>query len=264
MPAASTRNVRALAGASVIVTRPSATAESLVRGVRALGGTAIRLPGMRLAAADDAAAVRASVLAARNADIWIFTSPSAVHFFLGLAVPFSPAASARVLAVGAGTARALAIHGIAALAPAQLQSSEGLLGESVLAAPQGQSIVIIDAPGGRDLLVPVLQERGARVERIGVYQRLPPRLTRRQLETFDHAERPWISLVSSGLALTQLLAALPSGLGQRWQAEALIVRSTRLAGQALAAGFADIHLARSALGHDLIDCACAVLGRHRL
>ena len=264
MPASKLPGSHALAGASVIVTRPAATSGPLVRGVQARGGSAVRLPGMRLAAAEDAAAVANSLATTRTVHAWVFTSPASVEFFFRLAPPGRLAMAKRVLAVGGATARALARCGVASLAPAGAQNSEGLLEEPVLADPRGWRIAIIEAPGGRDLLAPVLRERGAEVESIAVYRRLPPRLTGRHLEALQRAQRPWLSLLSSGLALRYLLAALPGAMIERWRQEALIVSSERLAREGAGCGFVDVHVARSALTGDLLDSACAVLARHRL
>lgn len=264
MPTASSRHAHALAGASVIVTRPALTAAALVRGVRARGGVAIRLPGMRLAPADDRKALVQALAAARDADQWIFTSPAAVHFYLQAAPSARLPPALRVLAVGSGTGRALARHGIACITPSGPQNSAGLLDEPALADPRGQSVVILDAPGGRDLLEPRLRARGASVERIAVYRRLPPRLGRRQIDALEAAERPWIGLVSSAMALGALCAALPASLLERWQREALVVSSPRLAALAGESGFTDVHESRSALAGDLLDCAGAILARHRL
>ena len=52
-----------LAGASVIVTRPAATAGALRRRVRALGGTPIGLPAIGLRASADAATLEARFVA---------------------------------------------------------------------------------------------------------------------------------------------------------------------------------------------------------
>jgi uroporphyrinogen-III synthase len=264
MPTRMLHASHALAGASVIVTRPAATSGTLVRGVRARGGSAVRLPGMRLAAPEDPAAVAGALAAARTVDAWIFSSPASVEFFFRLAPPGQLAGAKRVLAVGAATARALARRGIATLAPSGPQNSEGLLGEAVLGDPRGWSIAIVDAPGGRDLLAATLRERGAEVQSIAVYRRLPPRLSRRHLESLERAERPWLSLLSSSLALKHLLAALPGAIIERWRQEAMIVSSERLAREVASCGFVDVHVAPSALGRDLLASACAVLARHRL
>ena len=253
-----------LIGASVIVTRPVGSASELIRAARARGAGIVRLPGVRIArveAADDAAdALKAS----ESADHWIFTSPNAVRFCLQLGANPPRSEAHRVLAVGEGTRRALQRHGIAACAPSGAQNSEGLLADTDLSAPRGKSIVIIDAPGGRDLLAPTLRERGAYVKRIAVYQRLPPRLRALHFSTLALAPRPWISLVSSSAILNNLRDALPMELRQRWQLEALVVSSARLAEEAQDLGFSDVHAADSALGADLIKGAERVLARHRI
>ncbi|HEY7871172.1 MAG TPA: hypothetical protein VIC31_00450, partial [Rudaea sp.] len=54
-----------LAGASVIVTRPAASAAPLRQRIRALGGVPIGLPGSVLRMAPEPAAMRAALTAAR-------------------------------------------------------------------------------------------------------------------------------------------------------------------------------------------------------
>lgn len=252
---------QSLLGASVIVTRPVGSASALIRAARARGADIVRLPGVRLARVDQANETQDALKAAQSADHWIFTSPSAVRFCLQLGVD-PPRFD--VFTVGQGTRRALQRHGIAAFAPSGAQNSEGLLADPKLPPLHGKSIVIIDAPGGRDLLAPALRERGARVERIAVYQRLPPRLRAQHFSALAQARRPWISLVSSSAILNNLVNTLPMELRQRWQREALLVSSTRLAEEAQKLGFSDVHEARSALGADLIEGAERVLARHRL
>ena len=254
----------ALAGASVIVTRPAASAAALVRGARFRGAHVVRLPGMRLLGIEDKAGTHIRLHDASHANAWIFTSPTAVMFGLSLIGTLRLPQKLRIFAVGAGTARALARHGIDATTPSRMHNSEGLLDEPALADVAAQHIVLIDAPGGRDLLAPTLRDRGAKVERIAVYERVPPRLSPRYLNGLRSAERPWITLLSSSLAMSNLLDALPLELSTRWQREALVVSSERLLAQAHGHGFSDVHLAASALSQDLLDCACSVLARHRL
>jgi uroporphyrinogen-III synthase len=257
-------HAHSLAGSSVIVTRPGASASALLRSARARGAEVIRLPGLRIAVTDKADAARSELVAAARADFWIFTSPNAVRFERQLRAGKPLAERVGVLAVGAGTQRALARHGIESIAPRGAQNSEGLLADPRLDDVQGKAIAIIDAPGGRDLLAPELRKRGAQVVRIAVYQRLPPRLTAHHFSALAAAPRPWISLLSSSAILENLLDALPAELRQRWQREALVVSSGRLAAQARESGFTDVHEAGSALAADLLEAAERCLSRHRL
>ncbi|HNR91966.1 MAG TPA: uroporphyrinogen-III synthase [Dokdonella sp.] len=253
-----------LAGATVIITRPTLTADASVRTARRLGALVVRLPGLGLRATEDRATAAAGLRRARKADAWIFTSPAAVHFAFALAPELRPSRATRVFAVGAGTARALGRHGIGAIHPSHCHDSDGLLALDILAAPHGWQIAVIDAPGGRDAIAPTLRERGAAVERLHVYRRTAPRLDRRHFARLAAAPLPWISLVSSGEALGHLAAALPAALASRWRGQALVVSSRRLATQALELGFGDVHVARSALPTDLFGCAGMVLARHRI
>ena len=264
MPESKRHHMSSLAGASIIVTRAGADATALIRAAKSRGARTVSLPGVLIRGMDDADGARRALIAAKSASFWVFTSPNAVRHGLQLLDEGSMSALPAALAVGAGTRRTRARRGISAFAPSGAQNSEGLLAEIESTDWQGKSIAIIDAPGGRDLLAPALRERGAQVERIAVYQRLPPHLNTRHFSTLAGAPRPWISLVSSSVVLNHLCAALPVDLRARWRREALVVSSARLAAEAQALGFSDGHEARSALAADLLDAAGRTLARHRI
>jgi len=253
-----------LRGASVILTRPAGGAAALAAAVRRAGGVPVLLPGLSLSSAEDAAVVRAQLRSAQRADLVLFTSPAAVRFAWRLAPTLAFARRVQVGAVGAGTAAALARRGTAvALVPDQPDSA-GLLALPALACVRDRRIAVIGAPGGRNLLVPGLRRRGATVERIDVYRRRAPRWTRHHLAALDAAPSPWLLLVSSAEALDHIATALPPGLAPALRRAETVVSSARLAGRAHEHGFERVHLARSALGHDLIAAATAALARHRL
>lgn len=264
MPDDLTRMRNSLAGASLIITRPSASARTLANEAAKRGACVVRVPGTRLRAAANPQAVRTQLNQMQGADAWIFTSPAAVsHAFDLLGAECKPGAE-RILAVGAGTARALHGFGVHAVQPVGAQNSAGLLDEPMLANPQGWTIALIEAPGGSDQLAHTLSGRGAKVVRVDVYQRLLPWLSARRMQHLKRAPRPWISLISSAASLDNLLALLPPALVDAWRAEILIVSSARLAAHAKERGFHDIHLAASALDADLLAAAGAALARHRL
>lgn len=254
-----------LAGASVVVTRPAATAGPLRRRIRALGGVAIGLPGSVLRAAPDRAAIRTALVAARSADAAIFVSPAAVKFAFAAHPALRFARTAQVCAVGAATARALHRRGIHDVAwPRERQDSEGLLALPALQSLRGRRVVLIGAPGGRDLLAQTLRNRRARLTRIDVYRREAPRHSARQLATLDHAPAPLLLLVSSAEALANLRASLTLHLFARLAAGEIVVSSERLAAIARDSLFANVHVAASPAPVDLLNAACAALARHRL
>ena len=266
MPIArSTDSSGPLAGASVIVTRPAASAAPLRRRIRALGGVPIGLPGSVLRAAPDRAVVRSALAAARDSDAAIFVSPAAVKFAFDARPGLRFSRATRVCAVGAATARALHRRGIREVTwPNERQDSEGLLALPELQSLRGRRVVLFGAPGGRELLAQTLRERRARLTRIDTYLRAAPRYSARQFEALQRAPTPLLLLVSSADALANLCAALPLHLFARLAAGDIVVSSVRLAKLARASLFANVHVACGPAPADLLDAAGSVLARHRL
>lgn len=252
-----------LDGASVVITRPAGTSSALAKRARNMGAQVVRVPGLALRAIPSGAVSRQHFLPPVAMDDWIFTSPAAVRFAFAQAVAPEIEASARVFALGDGTRRALARQGIAAKAPDR-QDSEGLLALPELAQLHGRHVTIVGAPGGRGVIAPELIRRGARVEDIHVYQRIPPKLNRRHFDALRAAPDPWLTLLSSGEALTNLVALLPTDVLQRLRASTLVVSSARLAALAREHGFRAVFQAESAAPVDLLAAAELSLSRHRL
>lgn len=253
-----------LAGASVIITRPAASAAPLKRRVRSLGGTALALPVLALRHVADGAAAKAALRHVRDADVVVFVSPAAVKFAFALrALRFAHAT--RVCAIGAATARALTRRGVRnVLFPHERQDSDGLLALPQLQNLRGRLVMLIGAPDGRELLAQTLRARRARVSEIHVYQRVAARLSARQLAALEQASAPLLTLLTSAQTLTGLRAQLPLALFARLAEGELIVSSERLAEAARLSLFANVRLAASPLPRDLLAAAQQALARHRL
>lgn len=254
----------ALAGVSVVVTRPAGTASSLLIRVRAMGASAIALPGLSLRATGDVEGARCMLRSARDAHAWIFSSPAAVRYAFRLSPDLEIHRDASAFGVGAGTQRALARRGIHAQVPSERSDSEALLALPELTRVRGQRMALVGAPGGRQLIAEALQQRGALVDVIHVYVRRPPRLTRRHFGAIARASDPLIMLVSSAEALANLVTLLPAELLTRLRHQILIVSSARLAMVAGEHGFEDVRVAASALPDDLLNAAGNAIARHRL
>ena len=253
-----------LAGASVIVTRPAASAAPLRRRIRALGGNAIALSAIALRRVADKAAAQAALRQTRAADIVIFVSPASVEFAFALRQLRFPRAT-RVCAIGAATARALErrrVRGV--LFPHERQDSEGLLALPELQKLRGKHVALIGAPDGRELLAHTLRARRARVAEVHVYQRVAARFGPRQFATLELAAAPLLTLLTSAQALANLRAQLPLPLFARLAGGELIVSSVRLAEAARRSLFANVHIAASPLPRDLLTAAAQALARHRL
>jgi uroporphyrinogen-III synthase len=257
-----TKTQHLFAGAAVVITRPVGEGTSLARRVRANGGTPVLLPGLALRGLDSDAA-RTALGALVRSHAAIFTSPAAVRFAFDLR-PSLRVARETAFALGGGTARALARHGIDALIPTERSDSEGLLALRAFTHVRGRRIALIGAPGGRDLIAPTLRRRGATVEVIHVYRRVAPRLTRRHFDALDAAPDPLITLISSGEALTNLMSLVPGRLIERMRGQIIVVSSARLVAAAREHAFGEIVLARSAAPRDLLAAAESTLAHHRL
>lgn len=260
----STHSSAPLAGACLILTRPVGSSVSLRRKIAALGGNSLSLPGLTLRLPEHPRRVADQLYGVRVGTDWIFSSPAAVRFAFQIAPGLRIAEGARVFAVGAGTRRSLARHSVAAMTPMERSDSEGLLALPDFERMAGRIVVLIGAPGGRDLIAPTLRERGADVVAIQVYERRPARLTRRHFDAVQRAQAPLITLVSSGEALANLMGQVPDALKARLHHQVLVVSSARLEALAHEAGFEDVLNARSAMPDDLLAAAERALARHRL
>jgi len=246
----SRRSSKPLTDASVLITRPVGQGRTLAQQVRALGGRPVLLPGVSLCAAPETTAT--DLRAALQGDLVIFTSPAAVRFAARLTPLHGPA---RMAAVGAGTARMLARHGVTdVVVPRTTQNSEGLLAHAALDDVQGREVAVIGAPGGRGTLQQVLRQRGARVREAHVYRRVPARLDRRHREAIRGLRGDVYMLLSSAETLDCLRAALEDADWQRIVAARAVVSSERMGVAACQAGFKHVKVAGSALGADLLAC----------
>jgi uroporphyrinogen-III synthase len=156
----------ALAGLTILVTRPAGQGEGLCAGIRAAGGEAVAWPAIEILALDEAAPVERSLASGPLPDWIIFISRNAVRH--GLArIPRGPG----VAAIGPATAAALKDAGIVPDLTAARPDSEGLLAAPELADVAGRKFVIVRGVGGRETLAATLRERGAIVGYEEVYRR---------------------------------------------------------------------------------------------
>ncbi len=199
-------------------------------------------------------ATRASLRVALAAPRVVFTSPAAVRAAVSLQALAADGAS-RWFAVGASTAAALRRAGAGIVAAPGRMDSEGLLALPGLQDVAGSDIGLVAAPGGRDLITTTLQQRGATVLRADVYDRVPTPLNPRTLSALRALDGPaWLAL-SSAAALDALLDRLPGDASAVLRRARVVAASERLARLALAQGFQDVVIARSARPRDLLQAA---------
>ncbi len=251
-----------LDGWQVFTLRPAGQARTLLARLRAQGARASNLPLLRLRPA--AARPVLATLARSSADArWLFTSPASVRFTAALAPATLAADGAvaraaradRVFAPGRGTAQALGDHGIAPVAiPDTRFDSEGLLALPALAPPLRGELLLVGAPGGRELLLAELGRRGLRVTTVMVYRRVPAQVPAGHWRIDDPDSGRLALIASSAAMLERLREAAPEAvLGQLYARALVVVSSDRLAGLAHAQGFRRSVRAASPSDADLVD-----------
>lgn len=239
-----------LAGRCIVVTRPLAQAGPLAEAIAAAGGTPLVFPLLEIGPAEDTQAL-AEAAARLEQYAWaVFISPNAVDYALPTLLAHAPwPASLRPAAVGQGTVRALAAHGIdGCIAPTERFDSEALLALPELAADQvaGRRVAIFRGDGGRELLADTLRERGASVDCITCYRRSPPSAGSRPLLDAWRAGRLDALAVSSSEGLRHLLALLDDEGHRYLRTTPLFVPHARIAETARELGLSNIILSGAA------------------
>jgi uroporphyrinogen-III synthase len=249
-----------LDGATVVVTRPLAQSRALAERIAAAGGVPWIFPAFEIADPPHAAELRARLARLGDYDLAVFVSPTAVERGLRL-VPDPPGwpAALRPAAVGAGTARALARHGIGApiVPDGPRFDSEALLALPALADLGGRRVLLFRGEGGRELIARTLAARGATVEHAVCYRRALPRLDAQPLLAALAAGTVAAVIVTSAEALRNLLElAGPAGRATLLGAP-LVTIHERIAAEARRLGAARV--AVSAAGDEALVAAVVAL-----
>jgi len=237
----------------VISLRPRGGHDAMRRAAARHGAGLIALSpwSLKLREDDDA---RLALKAALAASKVVFTSPAAVRAANALQ-PLRTHPRQQWFAVGAGTAAALRRAGIAQVQAPQRMDSEGLLALPGLAELEGIEVGFVSAPGGRGVLVPSLQARGARILRADVYERVPVPPSSRAVAQLQALSVPAVLALSSGEALQRILETLPATALAALRRARIVAASERLAGFARECGFDDVVTARGPRPADLLAAA---------
>jgi uroporphyrinogen III methyltransferase / synthase len=180
-----------LTGRRIAVTRARAQASGLAARLRALGASVVETPAIRIVPlAGDAPDLT-------RYDLLCLTSPNGVRLlFDRLAAAGQDArafAGVRIAAIGPGTARALAEHGITADVVPEKFVAEGLI-EALKDVPVSRAL-IARAAEARDVLPDALRERGAEVDVLALYETVAEKLSEDELAAVAAAD--YVTFTSS-------------------------------------------------------------------
>jgi uroporphyrinogen III methyltransferase / synthase len=182
---------RPLGGLTVAVTRARAQASELARRLQGLGARVVQAPVIRIEP------LPATPLDPTPYDLVCLTSPNGVApLFERLAAAGRDAralSTARVAAIGPGTARALAERGIVADVVPERFVAEALV-EALAEVPVSRALVA-RASAARDVLPDALRARGAEVDVLALYETVAEPLSLRTLALARSAD--YITFTSS-------------------------------------------------------------------
>ncbi len=168
-----------LAGLRVVVTRPREQARPLVDALRLRGAEPIEAPVIRIAPPRDRDSLRRAMQEARRGayDWVVFTSGNAVRYAVealaGSGWAGFDAGSARIAAVGRGTARELAGYGLAVDVVADPSTAEGLVAVLIERGIAGKRILYPRGDLSRDAIPVGLKRAGAVVDGVEAYRTEP-------------------------------------------------------------------------------------------
>ncbi|MGH2842805.1 MAG: uroporphyrinogen-III C-methyltransferase [Solirubrobacteraceae bacterium] len=176
---------RPLHGRTVAVTRARVQASGLAGRLRALGAEVVQAPVIRTRT------IPGPLPDLEAFDLVCFTSPNGVDALFERVEGSGNDSRAfgtgsRIGAIGPGTARALAAHGIRCDLMPGRAVAEALV--QALAGTPVRRALIARALQARDTLPDALRERGAEVEVLSVYETVIERLSEQQLEAVAGAD----------------------------------------------------------------------------
>ena len=134
-------------------------------------------------------------------------------------------------------------------------SSEDILLLDELADISGSKVAIVRGIGGRELLAESLRQRGAEVDYIEVYRRMPTQKSGEELATVLRQENINIFVVTSGESLARLDRLIKDTvqLAHSIRSIPIIVPSNRVAKDAVQLGYTRVKLALGADDEAIIN-----------
>jgi uroporphyrinogen III methyltransferase / synthase len=245
---------RPLHGRRVVVTRARAQASGLAATLRALGAGVVELPAIRIEPRIESAAVREAIGAISEYSLICLTSPNGAHLiFEALADAGKDSralAGATVAAIGPGTARALAEHGIAADVVPERFVAEALVEALAGVEVAGCRVLVARAAEARDVLPEALRERGAEVDVVALYETVREDPPAEAVEAAQGAE--YVTFTSSSTVRN-----LTEALGERFPRAARIVSIGPVTSEAARAAGLEVHI--EAERHDVDGLLAALL-----
>ncbi len=260
---------RPLSGKRVVVTRARAQASGLAKTLRNLGAEVVELPAIRIEPTIENEEVRNAVARIDEYALICVTSPNGAHLLFealeaagldarALAGPkqqqvgqVEPGVTGQtVAAIGPGTARALAAHGIVADIVPEKFVAESLVEALAEVQVSGKRVFVARAAEARDVIPEHLTDRGAEVDVVALYKTVREEPTPEATEAAQNAD--YVTFTSSSTVRN-----LTEALGDRFPPNARIISIGPVTSEAVRAAGLEVHA--EAERHDIDGLVGALL-----
>ncbi len=230
---------RPLHGKRVVVTRARAQASGLAATLRGLGADVVELPAIRIEPLVESEEVRQAVERIGEYALVCITSPNGAHLLfeaLGDAgLDARALAGGTISAIGPGTAKTLAQHGITADLVPERFVAEALVEALAPVDVDGKRVLVARAAEARDVLPDALRERGAEVDVVALYETVRETPAPEAIEAAQSAD--YVTFTSSS-TVTNLTEAL----GDRFPQGARIVSIGPITSDAARGAGLEVHV----------------------
>jgi uroporphyrinogen III methyltransferase/synthase len=211
-----------LFGRRVAVTRARAQASGLAARLARLGAEVIEVPAIRIEPRPDGLKTAAAAITRRECDVVCLTSPNGAELLMGEledeGLDARALAGIVVAAIGPGTAAALRARGLRADVVPERSIAESLAAELVERGVAGRRVLIARASEARDVLPHELEQAGALVSVVAVYDTVRETLGPDEVAGLGRAD--YVTFTSSS---TVRFLAEAIGGAQRFPAGARVV-----------------------------------------
>jgi uroporphyrinogen III methyltransferase / synthase len=245
---------RPLHGRRIVVTRARAQASGLAATLRDLGAEVVELPAIRIEPRIDSEEVRDAISSIRDYSLVCLTSPNGVHLLFEAlqqaGLDARALAGATIAAIGPGTARALAEHGVIADVVPEHFVAEALVEALVDIDVSGRRVLVARAAEARDVLPDALHERGAGVDVVALYETVREEPNASAIEAAQGAD--YVTFTSSSTVRN-----LTEALGDRFPRGARIVSIGPITSEAVRDAGLEVHV--EAERHDVEGLVAALL-----
>ena len=241
----------------IMITRPAHQAGPLSQAITKAGGEAFLFPTLEIIPSQLTEENIDTIQQLKQFDIIIFISPNAVEYGLQQIKQQTTLPEKTLLAtIGQGSANAVfqQLGKQPDIVPQENFNSEGLLATPAMQNVSNKRILIVRGDGGREHLKQTLEQRGAHVAYLNVYQRTKPAISTSDFEQYLQNNQIAAIVITSATSLKNLLEITPANVTPQLLQVPLLLINQRIVDIAKAAGFiSDLFVAAEASDDAIIE-----------